>query len=90
MRFLWFSSSWLGTTKGDAINLELKANSTLQWRLPGLAVHMGQRRKKPFRATVCDEEGTASCYISLTASLVDALHDLRDSDEVMSKCFWID
>jgi hypothetical protein len=79
----------LHTTKGDAIDLELKPVQHSDGGYQALSYVWGSE-DKPFRATVRDGTGTAVGYIPLTVSLADALHDLRDSDEVTNKMFWID
>src|ERR1700750_318524 len=45
---------------------------------------------KPFRILVRDTAGNSKGYIPLTLSLYNALQDLRDSPEIISKVFWID
>jgi hypothetical protein len=45
---------------------------------------------KPFTAFICDNDGTASGYVSLTQNLYDALCDIRDCSEISTKVFWID
>jgi hypothetical protein len=45
---------------------------------------------KPFKILVWDNYGNSKGYIPLTLSLYNALLDLRDSPEIISKVFWID
>jgi hypothetical protein len=42
------------------------------------------------KATVLDSRGNVAGWIPLTANLGNALRDLRDSEQLTSKVFWID
>lgn len=46
--------------------------------------------EKPFRAIVHSEDGQIVGYVPLTANLKNALCDLRDTEGVESKVFWVD
>jgi hypothetical protein len=46
--------------------------------------------ERPYRAIVRDENRDILGYIPLTANLRDALCDLRNSEELPNKVFWID
>ncbi|KAK0621020.1 heterokaryon incompatibility protein-domain-containing protein [Immersiella caudata] len=79
----------LHMTKGDVIDLELKPVQHSDGGYQALSYVWGSE-DKPFRATVHNGTGAALGYIPLTLSLFNALRDLRDSEGVKSKQFWID